>query len=100
MCRASPFLELTANPLYSQVKYQTSLFSPRDFCALQRIWEHLVSCVWLLLGFLAFLQQQQQTICLEEKHLLLYSKILSRNLEGFRLDSKPGNHLTLRMNRG
>lgn len=36
MCRARPVLELTENPLYSQVKYQTSLSSPRGTFVLYR----------------------------------------------------------------
>lgn len=58
-----------------------------------------LSLVQLLLGFLALFQQQQQ-ICLVEKHLLFYSAVLSRSLEGFGLGSKPGKHLSLRMNGG
>uniref|UniRef100_A0A8C4UYK3 Ankyrin repeat and sterile alpha motif domain containing 1A n=1 Tax=Falco tinnunculus TaxID=100819 RepID=A0A8C4UYK3_FALTI len=72
---------LTALDIVRELPSQKSqhiaaLFSQRNCCALPGVWEHLVSCVWLLLGFLAFLQQQQppQKICLEGKTFLALFK--------------------------
>lgn len=87
LCRAS--IRLAADAAWPAWVPTQALFSQRNLCASERSWEHLVPCVWLLLGSLAFLQQQQQKICLDGKHLLLYAKALSRNLEGFHLGSKP-----------
>lgn len=92
MCRASPLLELTENPPYSQVKCQTSLSSPRGTRVLYKGSGNTLSLVfgWCWAFWLSFNNNKR----LKEKHLLLYSKVLSRNFEGFNLDYKPGTHLT------